>query len=211
MVATGAQLLSMKLAGTPEARTASDMLITSQRASDLSRRILEAVRRRPTVNARVDLHEILNDIVAVLHSGMGTQIAVTLQTEAETHEIQGDATRLHSLFLNLAINARDAMPDGGVLHFATRLSSPTPAQRSRLRRILGGERHIEIMVRDSGCGMPQEVMDNLFKPFFTTKGERGTGLGLAQVDDTLRHHRGAVIVESKPGEGTTFRIWLPRS
>jgi signal transduction histidine kinase len=114
--------------------------------------------------------------------------------ELEVLSVWGNPRQLEQALLNLTMNARDAMPKGGAIELSLR----------------SAELVVELSVRDSGIGMPQDVQAQLFTPFFTTKGTRGTGLGLRVVKSAVEAHKGSVTVESAPGQGTTFRLHIPR-
>jgi two-component system cell cycle sensor histidine kinase/response regulator CckA len=120
-----------------------------------------------------------------------------------------DIGQFEQILLNLATNARDAMPDGGRLWLVTDTVTLTPSDAESLS-IAPGE-YATLQVRDSGHGIPTELLDDIFEPFFTTKGAKGTGLGLATVYAVMRNSAGAVRVTSMPGAGTTFTMWFPRT
>jgi CheY-like chemotaxis protein len=122
----------------------------------------------------------------------------------------GDPTRLHQLVMNLASNAMHAMPEGGVLEIGLGRRTLAAPVRTRLAEVPAGEWAV-LAVKDTGEGIRPEVIDRIFEPFFTTKpAGRGTGLGLALVHSIVKEHGGAIDVESEPGKGTTFTVWLPR-
>jgi CheY-like chemotaxis protein len=137
---------------------------------------------------------------------MDQRIAIELNIEQGCPPVLADPSQLESALLNLAINARDAMADGGRLTFDCRPVEPPEALAAELHE----ERYVAITVADSGCGMPESVKRRAFEPFFTTKeGGRGTGLGLATVYGFARQSRGGITLDSTEGEGTTFRLYLP--
>jgi len=122
----------------------------------------------------------------------------------------GDQTQLQNALLNLGINARDAMPKGGALIFTTAVKMMDEIACRTMMLSLAPGRYVEISVSDSGVGMAQEVMEHIFEPFFTTKAiGKGTGLGLAAVYGTVQSHNGALSVQSEPGVGSKFRLYLP--
>jgi CheY-like chemotaxis protein len=124
--------------------------------------------------------------------------------------VMGDPTRLHQLAMNLASNAVQAMPGGGTLDIALTVRTLAAPMRTRLSEVAPGE-YAVLEVRDSGEGIPPEVIDRIFEPFFTTKpAGRGTGLGLALVHSVAKEHGGAIDVASEVGRGTVFTIWIPR-
>jgi len=139
-------------------------------------------------------------------------IELTVETLGDPEPIYGDATQLHQVLLNLCLNARDAMPNGGQL--ILRCQQETICDRrgpgeKPLVDLAPGE-YVVFTVQDTGCGMTPEVMERIFDPFFTTKDVgKGTGLGLAMVYGIVQQHQGAIHVESELGVGTTFRVYLP--
>jgi signal transduction histidine kinase len=144
----------------------------------------------------------------MLRSGMGPQYAIVLRTELALWPAHADAEDLEHVLLNLALNARDAMPEGGTLTIATaNISAPKLAQSTAMPR----QDYVRLTVQDTGVGMSEEVMARAFEPFFSTKPEgRGTGLGLALVDAAMRRSGGFVEVSSATGKGTTVNLFLPR-
>ncbi|MCS6897212.1 MAG: PAS domain S-box protein [Nitrospira sp.] len=180
------------------------------RAADLTRQLLAFSRQQVLKPQRVDLNESLKAIASMLKRLMGEDIEVVLDLDPGLWPIQADKGQLDQVVMNLAVNARDAMPDGGkltlstanfVLHPWTPVSNPlfTPGD------------YVQLTVRDTGCGMDQDVRSHLFEPFFTTKEEgKGTGLGLATVYGIVKQSRGVIFVDSAPGEGTTFDLYFPR-
>lgn len=180
------------------------------RAADLTRQLLAFSRQQVLKLQRVDLNESLKAIVSMLKRLMGEDIEVVVEGAPDLWPIQVDKGQIDQVLMNLAVNARDAMPDGGkltistanfVLHPWTPVSNPlfTPGD------------YVQLTVRDTGCGMDQEVRSHLFEPFFTTKEEgKGTGLGLATVYGIVKQSCGVIFVDSAPGEGTTFDLYFPR-
>jgi hypothetical protein len=153
---------------------------------------------------RIDVHQAIREVVDLVgHRRMEIHLAL----EAPHSHVHGEPARLTSLLLNLAVNARDAMPNGGVLTIATACRGPQPGDL--VRHAVRGEECLEIRVADTGVGISEEVKDRIWEPLFTTKGKEGTGLGMVQVDEALVALGGAVAVHSLPGQGTVFTIWLP--
>ncbi len=209
-VVGGADLLRQHLKGQPALAELAEVIVQSgERAAGLARRLRDFSRGRGQEAGPVDVHQILNDVAQLLKFGLGRRVAIHARYDAPRALVQADASALTSLFLNLGINARDAMSQGGTLGIGTSLASPTPTQRGRLMLPLAGDQHLQITVTDTGIGMDAEVQRRLLEPFFTTKGPEGTGLGLFQVAEILREIGGSLHVESAPGKGATFSIWLP--
>jgi signal transduction histidine kinase len=145
-----------------------------------------------------------------LRHSVDDRIAIRKQLRAERSLIMGDRAMIQSAFLNVAINARDAMPDGGELTFSSRLVTIKEGCGEILVHGIRPGRYIQISVTDTGAGMDEEVQKQIFEPFFTTKnGGEGTGIGLATVYETLKKHGGFTIVDSAPGQGTEFKMFLP--
>jgi two-component system NtrC family sensor kinase len=161
----------------------------TRRLMDFARNASEEVRIEP-----VQLKKVIEETTAMVHHdfvGSGITFAVTLPDDLPP--VAGNANYLQQVFLNLLLNARDAMPQGGTITINTALTGY----------------HIIIRFSDTGVGIEKGVLDKIFRPFFTTKGEKGTGLGLAVCHKIIAQHKGEIRVESEPGKGTTFTIFLP--
>jgi signal transduction histidine kinase/CheY-like chemotaxis protein len=209
-VVGNAELLADELADRPAARDrAQDIAIAGLAASTLTRRMLALARGRDRAPAAVEIGELLAQVAALAASrGQAVRPEIRLQLATPEARVEGDQAQLLSLFLNLVLNARDALgPKGGSITLSTALRGPPPEAALRNRPRNGAL--LEVAVADTGSGIPPEVLGRLFEPYFTTKGASGTGLGLIQVDEAVRAHGGALAVESRPGAGTTFRVWLP--
>jgi PAS domain S-box-containing protein len=163
-------------------------------AEEMTRAMLHFGSGQTSPAAPVDLSSLLRSMQGPIAHALGRKHRLELSLpDAPSLIVWGSATRLQQALLNLAINARDAMPRGGAIELAATVD--------------GGE--VVLSVHDSGTGMPESVQSRLFTPFFTTKGARGTGLGLRVVRSAVEEHKGRVSVESEPGVGTTFRLRLP--
>jgi PAS domain S-box-containing protein len=180
-----------------------------ERARDLTRQLLSFARRQVVAPAVLDLNEVIAGAERLLARVLGEDVAFTTRLDPGLWRVRADAAQLNQVLLNLAVNARDAMPEGGHLLVETanvevRGVPPHPA-------MVEGE-WVRLTVRDSGAGMSPEVKAHLFEPFFTTKPNgQGTGLGLATAYGIVRQAGGHIRVESDPSAGTTFDIFLPRS
>ena len=183
----------------------------AHRAARLVRRLFACSRPAPSVRRPMDPGAIVGSAVDLLRREFETSIAVEVALDHGDWSVSADFEQICDILLNLGYNARDAMPDGGVLRFAT--ARVRAADESGVPASLAGSREfVRIDVSDTGCGFPHEVLPRIFEPFFTTKrAGRGAGLGLAMVYGVLRQHLGGVTVETALGEGTTFHVFLPRT
>jgi signal transduction histidine kinase/ActR/RegA family two-component response regulator len=188
------------VAADPAAPTAQDDLRelarTIDRAGGLTGQLLAFARRRPVARAPLDLALLVEENARILEQLAGTRIHVRRSLPREPAVVLGDRTQLEQVLVNLVVNARDAMPDGGTLDIT--VGSGGTADTVRLS------------VRDEGVGIPAEIRDRIFEPFFSTKGGGGTGLGLATCYGIVQQHAGSLSVTSTPGEGSTFHVDLPR-
>jgi PAS domain S-box-containing protein len=183
------------------------------RATSLIRQILDFSRRSVMEQSTLDLLPFIKELDKLLGRVLPENIRLEFDYRPGTYLIRADPTRLQQVFMNLAVNARDAMPEGGSLKFRLDSLVIPPGHRSGYpagQQELSPGRWIRIMVQDTGIGIPPEVLPHIFDPFFTTKPVgQGTGLGLAQVYGIVKQHNGSINVESQPGMGSTFTIDLP--
>ncbi|MEM8796676.1 MAG: response regulator [Pseudomonadota bacterium] len=182
----------------------------ANRAAGLVRQLLAFSRRqtlRPTV---IDLHDVIEDLSILLERLLGENVRLEVKTVRDLWAIKADFNQLEQVIINLSVNARDAMPDGGTLTISTRNFSEDECDPVVMKGIERGE-YVLIEVADTGTGMTAEVMEKIFEPFFSTKdvGE-GTGLGLATVYGIIKQTEGYIYPISEVGVGTTFKILLPR-
>ena len=189
----------------PLGRDLREIMSAAQRAAALTRQLLAFSRKQVLTVTPLDLNQVVRDIEAMLRRLIGEHITITTVLAADLDAVMGDATQLEQVLVNLAVNARDAMPQGGELTIRTRNA---PAEADDAIRDAG--LWVSLSVTDTGTGMPPEIQTKIFEPFFTTK-ERGhgTGLGLAAVHGIVTQLRGSISVESAVGHGTTFQINLP--
>ncbi|NJN16300.1 MAG: PAS domain S-box protein [Oscillochloris sp.] len=181
----------------------------AQRAAELNRQLLTFARRQPSSPQQVELGEVVRSISGLIERIVGKQIVVILEIEFDTPLVLVDPGQVEQVLLNMAANARDAMPDGGTLTIAlSNLEIDMPLVSDS--QSLAPGTYVCLMVQDSGMGMSEEVQQRIFEPFFTTKGpERGTGLGLATCYGIVTQNGGRITVQSALGVGSTFRILLP--
>jgi two-component system cell cycle sensor histidine kinase/response regulator CckA len=179
----------------------------SHRATALTRQLLAFSRRQPTAPEVVDLRKEVTGILRLLERLFGGRVAVETRLD-DAWPVRIDPGQLEQVLVNLAVNARDAMPGGGVLMVSSR-SEVIDAARARDLGTAPGD-WVHLSVTDHGVGMDDETRARCFEPFFSTKGDRGTGLGLATCHGIIRQAGGQIWVESAPGRGTTFHVLLPR-
>ncbi len=197
--------------GHPNAPLAEEVLNATRRAAELTRQLLNFARRGEMKLDPVDVHVAVREVAGILSRSLIGQIEVCTDLQAETSVIQADESQLHNALLNLGLNARDAMADGGELTFRTRSVELSEKQVEQLSSSgISPGRYLQLEVADTGAGMDAQTVERAFEPFFTTKQMgHGTGLGLASVYGAVVAHRGHVQIESSPGQGTTICIWLP--
>ncbi len=182
-----------------------------QRASALTRQLLTFSRRQVLQMTTLDLNAIVTDVGSMLHRVIGENIQMSTTFESEMVYVRGDRTQLEQVLMNLALNARDAMPHGGSLSIFTRRAA-LDEEAIAMLDLESGE-YVSLSVSDTGCGIRPDDMDDIFEPFYSTKAidGQGTGLGLATVLGIVKQSRGGIHVESKVGVGSTFTVYLPAS
>lgn len=193
-----------------DAELARMVLDAAERGSRLTGRLLAFARRQPLEPREVDVNRQLGDMRPLLERTLGEGIRVDFKLADEPYTAMIDPSQLETAVMNLAINARDAMPEGGRLVIETaeieREVDHTPDEDRP-----GAGQYIQIAVSDTGIGISEEAREHVFEPFYTTKEKgRGTGLGLSMVYGFVRQSHGDVVLESEPGRGTTVKLMLPR-
>ena len=179
--------------------------------AELTRRLLAFARRQPLQPERIAPNELVNGIVRLLRRTLGEQIEITLDLADDLWPIVVDPAQLEASLTNLATNARDAMPNGGRLTITTARRRLDAEYAASHVDVTAGD-YVAIEVTDGGTGMPPEIVERIFEPFYTTKEPgKGTGLGLSMVFGFLKQSGGHVAVYSEVGRGTTFRLYLPRA
>ncbi len=182
---------------------AREIMLSGERARDLIRHLL-AYSRKQTLEFRpLNINHVIQGFSSLLRRTIPEDIEIRTQLAPDICPVMADITQLEQIIMNLGLNAADAMPDGGVLTLETSLLDIESDAE------LAPGRYMKMSVNDSGCGMDEETQQHIFEPFFSTKGERGTGLGLATVFGIVKQHGGNVLVDSTPGVGTRFDIYLP--
>ncbi len=188
------------------------ILDTSERAAELTGKLLSFSRKGKLLSRPLDIHQVLQDTITLLQPGINRKVQLETQFNAVTTQLIGDPNQLQNAFMNLGLNARDAMPDGGKLIVATENTKLDKAYCETSSFPLTPGAYVNVTVEDTGTGMDSATMKRIFEPFFTTKEiGKGTGLGLAAVYGTIRDHHGAIHVYSELGRGTKFHVYLPIS
>jgi PAS domain S-box-containing protein len=199
------------LPGLPEKAREStrDIATTIERAARLTRQLLTFSRRQTAQLHAQNLNGIVSEMTRMLRSLVGARLNLVEKLTPNLPDVLADTTMLEQVIMNLVVNARDAMPDGGDLTLQTFGTHLDPAAAARIGCRSDGL-HVCLAVTDTGCGIDGRHLPHLFEPFFTTKAHgKGTGLGLAVVYGIVRQHGGHITVTSKPGTGTTFTVYLP--
>ena len=183
---------------------------SAERAASLTRQLLAFSRKQTVQPTHLNLNEVVTGIEKLLHRLIGEDIEISTKLEPDLGTVLADSGQMEQIILNLAVNARDAMPEGGKLTIETRRSRVGNAGAKGQNDLKPGE-YVELLVVDSGVGMTSSTQSHIFEPFFTTKpAGKGTGLGLSTVYGIVQQAGGFVTFESAPGLGTSFHIFLPR-
>jgi signal transduction histidine kinase len=179
------------------------------RAANLTRQLLTFSRKQIMQQEDLNLNEVIDQVAKMLDRVLGDDIALEIVATEDLPGVHADRAMIEQIILNLAVNARDAMPKGGRLLIRTAIVELDDEEARSNPKARAG-RFASFSVTDGGCGIASEIMPHLFEPFFTTKGVgKGTGLGLATVYGIVKQHEGWIEVESAPGHGATFKILLP--
>jgi PAS domain S-box-containing protein len=185
------------------------ILQAAERGADLTRHMLAFSRRQPLQAKEVDVNTLISTTLRLLSRTLGEDITVKLQTTVDAPIALVDPSQLETALLNIAINARDAMPNGGSLSISTRVTELDESYTAHHHGVSPGF-YAAIEIADSGSGMPPDVVERIFEPFFTTKAAgHGTGLGLSMVYGFIKQSGGHINVYSELGRGTVFRLFLP--
>ena len=194
----------------PQAKTILETIeVSAKRGADIVRQVLSFARGLEGERTEVQPKHLLQDLENIIKNTFPKDIRLQFSIPNDTWTILGDPTQMHQILLNLCVNARDAMPNGGNLTVHVE-NSVLDDQYVAMNIQAKAGRYVKITVTDSGTGMPPDVVDKIFEPFFTTKElNKGTGLGLSTVMAIVKSHEGIINVYSEPGKGTAFNIYLP--
>ncbi len=202
-------LLAGKELPDPERKQIADVELAASRASDITRQLLAFSRASHGKSTIFDFNTLLTEVSALTNRSLRSHIQIKVRPCTPPPWVRMDSSRAHQVILNLCVNAQDAMPHGGTLELSNEIVALTPVQATKLNRPIGSA-FLRCTVRDTGAGIPPEVLPRIFDPFFTTKEVgHGTGLGLYMVQGIVTQSGGTVEVESRPGEGTAFHLLLP--
>ncbi len=189
---------------------ASELKDAAERAAALTRGLLAFARKTKIEPQVLDLNESVRGLERMLSASLGATVSLATALDSRPALVLADPTQIEQLLTNLTLNARDAMPDGGTVTITTSHVSLESGEAQA--RGLSGGAHVELTVRDTGCGIPPDGIARIFEPFFTTKEiGKGTGLGLAIVHGVVARAGGSVWVESVVGQGTEFKVLFPES
>jgi two-component system cell cycle sensor histidine kinase/response regulator CckA len=211
MVISGySEFLLERLGPEPALRSpAQEIASAAERASSLTRQLLAFSRKQMLVPRILDLNTVVTENLKMLTRMIGEDIDLVMVPQADLDAVRADSGQIEQVIMNLAVNARDAMPSGGKLTIET--SNVTlDEEYARYHAPLQPGDYVMLAISDTGAGMDAETQSHIFEPFFTTKGPKGTGLGLSTVYGIVKQSGGYIWVYSEPGKGSTFKIYLPR-
>ena len=206
-----AEMLKMKHEGTKssEEKAADIILIGTERASVLTQQLLGFAQKGKYVPVNLNINRVLDDAMKVVEKSFEKNIKVIYKLEDEIKTIKADKSQIQQVLINLIMNARDAMPDGGKLVFSSETVSLGEENGAKFTEFKPGT-YVKFSVGDTGSGIPEELQTKIFEPFFTTREEQQcTGLGLATVYGIVKNHDGLIDVMSEVGKGTTMTVYFP--
>lgn len=205
------QLLQETTTDPEDRATLACIEASAHRGADLVRQLLTFAQGKPTQRTPIDFRTLLREVEQLIRNTFPRQLNLVVAAAEDLWPVVGDPTQLHQALMNLCVNARDAMPQGGLLRVQADNITLTPQQVSPHPGALPGPT-LRLTVSDTGTGIASHDLDRIFDPFFTTKAiGKGTGLGLPTVLGIVRGHGGFIVVETHPGQGSTFQVHLPAS
>ncbi len=187
-----------------------DIKAAAERATDLVQQLLAFGRKQSFALRKLNLNQVVTDLESILRQTIREDIEVEFSLQQTLHSVKADLAQIQQIIVNLALNACEAMPSGGKISIRTDSVTVDESDAAEQRDIQEGT-YVTLSVSDTGKGMDQHTINHVFEPFFTTKEiGQGTGLGLSTVYGIVRQHGGHVRVESEPGKGATFNVYLPQ-
>lgn len=208
VVLSSNELLERRLQGKAERDLLDHSTSAAEKGARLTQRLLAFARQRPAAAVTLNLNDEVRETARLLHGRLGAKIKINMSLAQDLKLTLADPSEIENAILNLAINARDAMPEGGTLTFETRNVTVHEENEARELELPRGD-YVALSVSDTGHGMAPEVLAHKFEPFFTTKGDKGTGLGLATIYGSVKQSGGNVTIRSDLGKGTTVSLYLP--
>ena len=203
----GVEMLRMQYPG--ETNLLDTIDGSAKRGADMVRQLLTFAKGAEGERVSINPKLLLREMQKIMKATFPKNIQVGIKLDAELPTVLGDVTQLHQVLLNLCVNARDAMPNGGALTVEAQSREVDAVYAQSVPDAKPGQ-YVALRVRDTGTGIPPEILDRIFDPFFTTKGpDKGTGLGLSTVMGIVKGHNGFLQVYSQPGQGSTFTVYLP--
>ncbi|MCX7913658.1 MAG: ATP-binding protein, partial [Thermodesulfovibrionales bacterium] len=185
-----------------------NVLDSSEKAEKMIKQLLAFSRKQVLEKKVININELVKEMESLIKRLIGEDIILTLNLSADTGLVEADPIQIENVIVELVVNARDAMPDGGkIIIETTNFEVDEEFMKSHEGAQIG--QYVMLSIKDTGFGIPDEIKDRIFEPFFTTK-EKGTGLGLSTVFGIVKQHGGNIWCESEIGRGTTFKILLPR-
>jgi len=205
-----AELLQSEITDKRLRNLVNEIITLGRRSADLIAQLLAFSRKGQNQIVLIDLHQIIEEVISILKHTINPNIKIITNLQTAPSITEGDPAQIQSVLLNIAVNARDAMPKGGTLSISTQKVNLDEFCSKQYTCEPSPGTYIEIAMTDTGIGMDSSILEHIYEPFFTTKklGE-GTGMGLSAVYGTMKSHGGAINVVSKPGQGTTFRLYFP--
>jgi PAS domain S-box-containing protein len=211
ILANAELVLEMMSLDHPDRKRLEDIARAANHSAELTQQLLAFARKQPVDPCVLDLNEAVDGMLGVLERLVGPKIRLIWTPGREPWKVWMDPTQLDQVLTNLVVNARDAITGPGQVELATANQTLAKSDSPKLADLLPGD-YVCLSVKDSGCGMPPELVARIFEPFFTTKPSgKGTGLGLAMVQGVVEQNQGTIQVESQPGRGTCLRIWFPKA
>ena len=181
----------------------------AERAAELTQKLLAFSRKQTTKPRAINLNQYIASMQSLLSRLVGDNYQIEIDADTSLAEVIADPSQLEQVILNLVVNARDAMPEGGAIQFTTCNITPSDKFFASHSEIMPSNM-VELCISDNGCGIQPEAKDRIFEPFFTTKvHQKGSGLGLSMAYGVIKQHNGYIYCDSMPGKGTSFKVLLP--